>query len=111
MMDPSMFMMGKGGAAFPAYGMGMQAGGNSPKGGGKGKNKGAKGGDAAGEKRAKGGKTEKKQRAKAKGRANSPPATESEDANINRSAVLIEVRKNHGKCKVPLADVMPHVLE
>merc|ERR1719272_909662 len=103
-------MMAKGGMGMP-YGMmpkapGMYAGGGG--GGGKGKSKGKGQGKDDG-KQAKS-EAEKKQKAKAKARAPSPAPADDEN-NLNRSQVLIEVRKNHGKCKVPLADVMPNVLE
>lgn len=117
-MDPS-FMMGKGGmpAGYPmmfpgmAKAPGMFSGGA---GGGKGKGKGRDGdknkarGAGKEERRTKKGS---ERGAKAKGRPPSPTPVDSDEANANLSEKLNEVRKNHGKCKLALAEVMPHIVE
>merc|ERR1740121_1697856 len=56
---------------------------------------------------------ERRRRGKAKGtRAASPTTAEKDDAaNPNRSAALIEVRKQSGKSNLSLTDVLPHVME
>jgi len=122
-MDPSFMMGGKGGMGMNPYaqmgGMGAMPFGAMPKasgmafggGGGKGGKGGGGKGGKGGEKQ--GGDKERRKRGSknAKGGRAPSPTPEADDANINRSAVLTEVRRNHGKCKFSLAEVMPHILE
>merc|ERR1719183_3025260 len=76
--------------------------------GGKGKGKGGKN-NADGQK-GKAGKPDKKGKAKGKARPDEIPVDDEKNI-ANLPAPLQEVRRNHGKCKLPLTDVLPYITD
>merc|ERR1719240_2272044 len=88
--------------------MGAKGGNFGGGAGGKGKGKGGK--NNADNQKGKAGKPDKKSKAKGKARPDEIPVDDEKNI-ANLPPPLQEVRRSHGKCKLPLSDVLPYITE